>query len=736
MATRYIIGKGELLTYPIEPPPIKPNKVHPYTFDEAKAAVLPQIARTVMAFRDLPSGACPDNLVVAKLVLHPSYVAKSYFPTEMLRDVGLISVGSKTVRIKPRKSIKPKGPVLYDTTELFIAGAKEKFGDFTEYVNALPSNTKQAIQFAEIEMFDPMTAIDRVKTGEPAEGYFEVGLHLLPDEPTNYIQEPFVIFAQQQGFTVFAELSFQAGRLLFMPIQGDVAKLDTLAQFSMLRLVRPMPKIRGFVPTLRSTLGLSFTLPASEPLSREPKVAILDGGLPNNHALARYVGRYFLTDETAQDVPDYLDHGLGVTSAFLFGPITPGQEATRPYSYVDHHRILDSKVDHEDPLELYRTLGHIEEILLSRQYQFINLSLGPNLPCEDNDVHAWTSVIDTLLSDGETMMTVAVGNNGDRDAELGFDRIQVPSDSVNALSVGATDSQSNAWSRASYSARGPGRSPGRRKPDVVAFGGSSKDYFHVAASGPTPQVVPNLGTSFASPLALRSAAGICAILGHDVHPLTVKALLVHSCQNIDEFHCHDVGWGKVPNDLAEIITCSDGVARIIYQGTLTPGKYLRAPVPLPSIVIPGKVELSATFCYASPVDPQDASAYTKAGLDIKFRPHVDKKEDGAKNPKTSTFFPASEWRTEQEQRADLGKWETVLHGSKNMLGSSLKGATFDIHYNARSAASNAYRDASLIRYALILTLKAPKHTALYDDILAAHAKLKALESRLSVPLHV
>lgn len=84
--------------------------------------------------------------------------------------------------------------------------------------------------------------------------------------------------------------------------------------------------------------------------------------------------------------------------------------AARPFAYVDHLRVLDKDADTEDPLELYRTLL-AEQVLLSRQYQFINLSLGPDLPIEDTDVHARTSVIDDLLSDGDTLMTVAIGNN-------------------------------------------------------------------------------------------------------------------------------------------------------------------------------------------------------------------------------------------------------------------------------------------------------------------------------------
>ena len=56
-------------------------------------------------------------------------------------------------------------------------------------------------------------------------------------------------------------------------------------------------------------------------------------------------------------------HRLGITSAFLFGPLSHDTEAPRPYSFVDHHRVLDSDINGEDPLELYRTLAHIEDIL-------------------------------------------------------------------------------------------------------------------------------------------------------------------------------------------------------------------------------------------------------------------------------------------------------------------------------------------------------------------------------------
>jgi len=407
--------------------------------------------------------------------------------------------------------------------------------------------------------------------------------------------------------------------------------------------------------------------------------------------------------------------------------------ADRPYAYVDHIRVLDSDSGTEDPLELYRTLGFVEQVLLSRQYEYINLSLGPDLPIEDADVHAWTSVIDDLLSDGDTFMTVAVGNNGERDQESGNARVQVPSDCVNAVAVGATNDTEKNWERASYSAIGPGRSPGVIKPDLMAFGGDASKYFHVLGPHEKPALDPQLGTSFASPYLLRNAVGIRAILGADLSPLAVKALLVHGADP-SEHHAHHVGWGKIPEDLMTIITCLSGVARVVYQGELKPGKYLRATLPLPIGGITGMVRLKATFCYACPVDPQDASTYTRAGLDVVFRPSAKKIKPGKANAVTKSFFTASKYASEQERRSDLGKWETVLHGDAKMRGSSLDMPVFDIHYNAREAGGMT-TGADKIRYALIITVEASKHADLYNDILRAYANiLTPIQPQVSLPI--
>lgn len=739
MSTRYLIGRGELLTRRIDAPKKRMGeKARPYTLSESQETILPQIGAANEIFAALPAKACPGDIAVARLTLHPAYIAKTYFPKIFLDQTGLASVGSRTLRIHPRNRTNSTAPVEADTTELFVAGQRSMLRQLPGFVRQLTDEMPIAKQFAEIEAFAPMVAVDRIRSGiDSVENVFEVGLHLPPEGIDIDIRAMFNDYAAGCGFHVHDEFAFTAGRLLFLAVEGEPTEINRLAQFTMMRVVRGMPKLRGVRPMVRSTpLAVSFGLPSGEPLSKGPKVGVLDGGLPDGHLLGSYIRRYFQADPAAQDVPEYLAHGLGVTSALLFGPIEPGSVASRPYAPIDHHRVLDAKSNGEDQYELYRTLAHVETVLLSRQYKFINLSLGPNLAIEDHDVHAWTAVIDSILSDGETVMTVAVGNNGERDDLTGLSRIQVPADSVNALSVGAADHTTANWRRAPYSAKGPGRSPGRRKPDLLAFGGSPQEYFHVVTHGSLPEVTPTFGTSFAAPLALRSAVGISAILGDEVHPLTIKALLIHGCEGGQVVDPLEVGWGRVPDDLNKLITCDDGVARIIYQGELLPGKFLRAPVPLPKTQLLGNVKLLATFCYASPVDPQDAAAYTKAGLSITFRPHHDKRKDGAANAISKTFFPEAEYRPEAELRSDLGKWETVLHAGKTYRGSSLLDPVFDVHYNAREAAGTASSRAPLIRYALVVTIVAPRHPQLHQEILKAHNVLQALVPQIAIPIRL
>lgn len=733
----FLIGRGEMLTYPIPAPKGGGGGESVYSFEYSKAKLKPQFEAAAKSIDSLDASAYPDDFAVAKLVMNPSYIARSYFPEKLLRESRLQSVGSRSVKIKPEKWAKKAEPTTVSTTEIFVVGKRSAFRNLSNLVGTLEPGSKEAEDLTHIEQFSAVKPTDRIiDSGTEKSRFFEVGVHLLDGNHTD-IQRAFLSFAKKIGVRVHNELGLTAGGLWFVPVECERKALAKLAEFAFVRVIRPVPKMRGMRPIIRAQgPSISCTLPTDGPISTQPRVAILDGGLPENHTLGKWIANTWALDEAASSDPAGPEHGLGVTSAFLFGPIEPGTPANRPYSFVDNIRVLDDLSNEEDPLELYRTLGHIETVLISREYEFLNLSLGPDLPIEDNEVHAWTSVIDSHLSDGRTFMTVAAGNNGLSDRLLRLDRVQVPSDCVNAVAVGAANNVGDTWARAGYSATGPGRSPGIIKPDLMAFGGDGGRYFHVVAPGNRPALAPQLGTSFAAPYLLRNAVGIRSILGTDLTPLAIKALLVHAAHMTEQHSLWEVGWGKPPEDVMDIITCGEGVARIVYQGQLKPGKYLRAPLPLPPQGLEGMVTLSATFCFASPTDPQDAASYTRAGLEVTFRPSDEKQGADAQNADTKGFFSRKKLATEQVLRSDHAKWETVMHASKRMRATSFKNPAFDIHYNAREGGGST-RYAEVIPYALIFTVHAPKCPDVYNDILRAYNQtLVQIQPKVVLPVRV
>lgn len=728
--TNYLIGRAEQLTKIVPPPKSNFEKKYIYTVDELQERLLPKIDALEKEFKEMDQSKNPKNLAVTSIKLHPNYLSKSAFPSALLRKMGAYSIGSKSTSVQPDKWTKKGTPVESPSTEIFIAFQKENLKELKSEIEDLKDDAplRDDIESIwDINLIDPVSKIKINEQGSTE--FFEIGLHLVPVSKLSAdIKETFINYAKSLGVILKTDLEFNISNLWFVPCKADTQTIKKLAEFAFVRVIRPVPQIRNYNPLVRDMPSFSgYSIIKQKPFNSDIRVAILDGGLPDSHDLEPWINNYRLSDSNALDCCS--DHGLWVTSAYLFGPLVPGQQSARPFTNVDHYRVLDSDINNEEPLELYRTLGHIEDVLLSNQYEFINLSLGPDLPIDDDDVHPWTSVIDSYLASGNTFMTVAVGNNGERDSLAKLSRVQVPSDCINAIAVGACDRTGESWKKSSYSAIGPGRSPGRIKPDLVAFGGSPYEYFHVPHDNLRGQITPQCGTSFAAPNLLRLAAGIRAVMGENISILAIKALLVHTANQNGQSR-DEVGWGKVPDHLSEIIESRDGTVKILYQGELTAGKYLNVPLPLPGDGLKGNVHITATCCISCDTDPQDASMYTKAGITIKWMPKY------GSSKSSEQFFKQKTFATEAELRADAGKWESVLSNSKSKRASSLDEPAFELHYSARDK-GGATSKGQPIKYAFVVTIQAPKSANIFNDILTEYQGiLTEIEPMIDIPVQI
>jgi Subtilase family len=731
-----LLGYGERLTETISVSPHGGPKEPPYTFEEARARLIPMLEHTSRDLLALPSAACPDNRAVAVLTLHPEYLAKSYFPDRLLKSAGLESIGSRPALVTPQKSKitrqnKPSKPA--ETTELFVAGLRAAFGTLAIALPHWNGQMPEGDQLPRIELCRAQIARDRLQPVHTRADQLvlEVVLHASEDRSSNFILEGFESFLSTLGLAADFDRRFYVGGLCFLPMRAPRDRMPQIAQFAFLRVLRQMPRLRMLNP-IRSihANGFPCALPMAAAQDVRAQVAIFDGGLLPNSPLARWV-RPIDPLGIGNPVPDFLDHGHQVTSALLFGSLKPGELPPTPFAGADHYRVLDD-TSHTDPLELYDVLQRIRNVLQTNSYEFINLCIGPALPVEDTEVHGWTAFFDEYLSSGSALAAIAVGNGGENDRPSGNARVQVPSDCVNGLSIGASDSPGPRWKRASYSSMGPGRSPGIMKPEILVFGGSPAEPFWVVDSAQPSRTAPTMGTSFATPSGLRMGLGVRTYLGQIITPLAIKALLVHCAEDQGERTEH--GWGRIPQNIEDMIHCGDSCARILYQGKLSPAQYLRAQIPLPLEAMQGTITIRATFCYATPIDPQDPGNYTRSGLDVVFRPHSGRRRKGAEHPSGASFFQAHEYQIEQELRRASQKWETILHHSRNIRGSSLQNPVFDIHYNAREGGGKASIPPK-IPYALVVSVIAPKTPDLYNKIVRRYVNiLRPLQPVITIPI--
>jgi hypothetical protein len=736
----FLLGKGERLTSAVVVKTGPNDKVPAYTIGEARQRLAPMVRQTVSDLDSLPADACPDDRAVAMVTLNPEYIAKSFFPGDLLKSLGLDQVGSRPRRITPEKRSKGREPEEALTTELFVSGPRAAFRNWTQHVDALDMGSKAAEEIVSIEQIHAPSPASKVKGQLPAQGkvVFEAVLHADELAGEFGVLSAFDRFLKRRSIDASLERRFYSGGLCFVEVEAPAEQVEEIAEFSILRTIRQMPTLRVLRPGIRSQAMAPQTvlLPTAPAVDPNIRAVIFDGGIPDEHPINQWVNPI---DATFADQKHeaYLEHGLNVTSAFLFGHIDPTKAIEPPFCNVDHVRVLDDAPG-QDPRELYEVLERIQSVLKQRRYDLINLSLGPILSVDDDEVHAWTSVLDEHLASSNTLATVAVGNTGESDALAQLNRIQVPADCVNALAVGACDSPDAVWQRASYSSVGPGRSPGLLKPDLVEFGGSLQRPFLALGPETVPTLRPISGTSFAAPSVLRLGAGVRAHFGNSLDMLAIRALLIH-CTESSVHPMLEVGRGRVARDLEAIVLCNDETARLVYQGEISPAKFIRAPIPLPAEPLEGMVKLTATLCYTTAVDPHHPGNYTRAGLQPTFRPHSDKRKDPDKQVHADSkgfFGKAEKGLTEEELRRDTLKWENTLHASKGFQAGSLKDPVFDIHYNSRREGQN-HNPGVTLRYALVISLTAPKVADLYDRIVRRYAsQIEPLRPVIDIPVRL
>lgn len=732
----FILGAGESLVESVPPPRKEIPKRSPYPPSEARARLVPRLMQAVAEFRTVPRSALPGNEAVAKLVLHPQYLSKSAFPVNLLRGAGLRAIGSKPTTVTPEKVARKSEPKEESSTLVYVAGDVGAFESLAARLQSTEGlSAATAEELPSVEAIEAMKPADRLRVppDTPENRLMECVLLAQESQEDERIIQAFCAYASSLHFAVDLPDTLFTSGLCYLTVRGNWEGVNQLAFFSFLRLVRPMPRLRPFLPTRvrRSPLSGVVSLPDMEPAADDLVAAVFDTPLPAEHSLGRWVDTVDY-GVPSFDGPDEALHGLCVTSAALLGPLD-GLHGESPPFRVHHHGVLGHDPDGSGHHEALRV---IQREVKDKEYPLINISFGPEEAISDDYVDPFTTIIEEIGSTGKTLPFVAVGNHGDLDDALQLNRIQPPSDAINAVAVGSATSRRRGWQKADYSCVGPGRLCGRIKPDLMAFGGCEDEPFGCVGPGTAPSRYDTMGTSFASPSAMRTAGMVFAALADQINAVSLKALLVHGSR-CDDGDPRQVGHGILPVGLAELLTSEGDAAKILFQGQLTAGRFVRHLIPTPA-EFRGMVELTATLCFATPTDAKFPASYSRSGIHPTFRPNSN--NTSGDRPAPQPLFSQVRVFGASESRKDAHLWDTALKAHRVMRPATLQDPSIELHYNHRVEGQVAPGDSQAhqtIPYALVLTVRARQMPDLYDQIrsrFAAH--LQVLVPRFEIPLRV
>ncbi|PUE67305.1 S8 family peptidase [Arcobacter lacus] len=721
----FILGNGESLISEQTPKRLNINpKELIYSYQEVAERLYDEISNIINISEQLPPFAIPNNEIVFSLILHPSYLAKSYFPNKILEYLNFKIIGSKEVLCSPIKNSKSKNAREIEPTILYYISTTIDNLKITQDLLFNIEDEKLQDEFVRIEEVKPLLVKDKIKIKDINEVNDEVEIILHASEKESSRKTALMDFAKHIDDNIKLEYEKSIDGITFINLKISNKNIEELAEFSYIRAIRKVPRLRNINLKSHEKIKINIQDYSIDTtfLNKNIKVAVLDGGFVNKDGFLGQLVRYTDLFTNGED-ENLLLHGTQVTSSVLFGPIKDKMRL-QPYSRVNNYKVCDPQ------LNIYQVLERIVDAIQSDNPEFINISLGPAGEIDDDDVHLWTSTLDNIFSSGKYLCTIAIGNEGETD----FPRINVPSDSINALGIGASTSEDfTGWEKTSYSCVGPGRTPGFMKPDGIAFGGTDEEPFSVISNGSIYSVQ---GTSFSSPYVLRTAIGIKSIFGEELTPAAVKALLIHSTFK-NNYLSKDVGWGKFFTDPIKVMSCNNNEIKVLYQGKISRAKQYKAIIPYPEGGFTGKIDIAATFCFFTPVSAEHPTNYSTSGLEAVFY----KTNSNHKLKPVSEFFRVSNNYTdgthinETELRRNFHKWETTVKGELlNKQGASIIDPYFIIKHSTRESTGASSSKKSELSFSLVVTVTCHQMNNLYNLIESKYTMLKPIQPKVQLQI--
>lgn len=739
-----IIGNGQYYIEPLIRKNSGGTPAFPHEYEEAKVRLSADIEKIQNSFSNSDEIFVDKKIVCVRL--EPKFEAKSHMPNSLISDSDMKLVGGRRYTIDCKEDTKGK---------LYFMRASNS--DLENLKNKLISGKKDHVknwqnQICTIKSIDLLRPDEKVLGFDASwtRGTVEVVLHPLGTDRDRAIQGFFDATGLQREK---AEIRSYDDGLTFVCAYMDKSLIEKAKKYNPLRSIKPISDDWDWDAPFRMSAMVAPAPKLPRNLFRSDiKIGIFDGGVQEGvELLEPFITNYDMVEETP--TMKELDHGTGVCGAVLYGNLARKigmDEVENPVVSVESFRVFPAKKtgDAEADMQMYTTIDIIENVVREREdIKLYGLSFGPRGAILDDEINRFTYVCDKLTYDvdeGEVnpLFCIAVGNDGGLDSPL--NRIQSPSDMVNGLAIGAYSlSVLNDKYRAPYSCVGPGREGAKIKPDLLEFGGTQDRPFIAVKSG--KQIEGVCGTSYSAPVVAGKIGRLMAA-SDQIVPHLGRALLIHHAEADGMEYSPENGFGFCPENVEELLNCSDNKVTIFYEGDISSSASVKLPVFMPEInICRGNACIKWTICTVVSPNLNDTDAYTNNCIEDTFYPNEMKfafrkegdikklnllKEDDVKTARrlisqgyTRSDLPVSKPAKRNFREADLRnrdfKWDTIIRKKVSMRCSSLINPFLSLHAIGRDE-----YEYEKIRYFVVITVDVPKFKgSLYDNILHTYPNL-------------
>lgn len=777
---RPTLANGEAYAHEIEFGPGAPATEPWWSFDSIAERVLPQIREARASAAALSAEQVGSaGRVVLEAETMPNFLAASHFPDAIFKATGLLPIGSRVAtgtrlqRKADDQEDQPSKTFLLSADQDALAHLEGLYSSHSDLEGNVRSDALKFTSFA-LEGTDQVLRMGEGEVPPIVDDRYAFEAVLHPQlvgagevDPVagERVRDDFAAYVETLGGLVKSDYARLEAAMWYLSVllPRDPAAIRAAAAFAQLRVLRPMPALRPQRPAGDRLQALEMVLDGAP--ATERRIALFDGGVDVEAlGLGNWVTEHELTDRPR--LTAHHEHGATVTSAGLFGSIDG--ELHSPHTAIDHFRIWPMPTDVGNDVELPWVLEQIEDVVSADEYKIVVITLAPALNAEDSDPHQWTATLDRLALDHDVLFVIAAGNEGELQPDL--NRILVPADLINGLSVGSCSSSDGLPVRDSYSCVGPGRPGAMTAPTGVQFGGNL-DAQPFIALFPDGSLGACEGTSYAAPLVARGCAELDALLEGEASANLLRTIAIHQAERPsakqaeeDGSTSAEVGYGRLPAAYAGHFEHASNEITVVYNGAVKRRKRIAVEIPIPDDVFAAAqtktFQIRWTLGFFAPVEPSNPVDYSSAGIQVVFRPHRarfsftnPKKEPVAtinvEDPQETSYLdylenvleckrgtypvtaPQDGVATEVVQRHLHGKWEGVVRMDKGMKGKSLLEPRLDFHMLTREG-GDLLREADDLHYALLVSVTAPTDVDLYDRTVTEATLLNPLTTSLPI----